>query len=177
MKPDKSLLRHIPNVNDCLTRLSEIDTLHSVPLSRIKHCTRMYLEKVRQDILGGIQLKREYLIGDDLINDVVAFITTFHQPKFTRVINATGIIVHTNLGRSVLPTQTMDTLHSAGLRYSNLEFDLEKGERGSRYALVEELICELTGAEAALVVNNNAAAVLIVLDTLAKGREAIVSRG
>jgi L-seryl-tRNA(Ser) seleniumtransferase len=99
------------------------------------------------------------------------------QPNLRRVINGTGVVIHTNLGRSVLSPKTTDRLIQAGGYYSNLEFDLETGKRGSRYSLVEELICYLTGAEAALVVNNNAAAVLICLDTLAKDREVIVSRG
>jgi L-seryl-tRNA(Ser) seleniumtransferase len=93
------------------------------------------------------------------------------------VINATGVVIHTNMGRSPLPEAAMQGIMRVGLHYSNLEFDLKTGKRGSRYALVEDLLCELTGAEAALVVNNNAAAVLLVLGTLAAGREVIVSRG
>lgn len=177
MKPNKDLLRHIPKVSDCLVHLIDTDTLSDVPLKRIKKGTRMFLDAIRQDILSGQSISPEYLAGEELLTDLAVYINDYHQPRFKRVVNATGIIIHTNLGRSVLPAETMDNLHGAGLRYSNLEFDLKRGERGSRYSLVEELLCELTGAEAALVVNNNAAAVLIVLDTLAKGREAIVSRG
>ncbi len=99
------------------------------------------------------------------------------RPNLQRVINATGVIVHTNLGRSLLSEDATIQLHHASRHYTNLEFDLRTGKRGSRYALVEEIICDLTGAEAALVVNNNAAAVLIALETLAHGREVIVSRG
>lgn len=93
------------------------------------------------------------------------------------VINATGIVLHTNLGRAPLSNSAVDSMGCISGRYSNLELSLETGERGSRQSHVESLLCELTGAEAAAVVNNNAAAVLLVLNTLAKDREVIVSRG
>ncbi|MDI6871693.1 MAG: L-seryl-tRNA(Sec) selenium transferase [Bacillota bacterium] len=94
-----------------------------------------------------------------------------------RVVNATGIILHTNLGRAVLARAARQLLAEVGEGYSNLEFDLRTGERGSRHAHVAGLLSEITGAEAGLVVNNNAAAVLLILDTLASGKEVIVSRG
>jgi len=94
-----------------------------------------------------------------------------------RVINGSGVVIHTNLGRSPLPEAAKDAVLNAACGYNNLEFNLESGERGERYAHVEQLLCELTGAEAALVVNNNAAAVLLALSALAANREVIVSRG
>ncbi len=94
-----------------------------------------------------------------------------------RVINATGVVLHTNLGRAVLHPEVADFVAEQAQRYSNLELDLETGERGSRYVHVEKILCALTGAEAAMVVNNNAAAVLLVMSTFAAGREVIVSRG
>jgi L-seryl-tRNA(Ser) seleniumtransferase len=97
--------------------------------------------------------------------------------KLKRTVNATGIVVHTNLGRSLLSPAVMENLAIIAGRYSNLEFDLELGQRGSRYSAVEGILCELSGAEAAMIVNNNAAATLLCLDTLAAGREVIVSRG
>lgn len=112
-----------------------------------------------------------------LYNNLTNFIKAYHKTRFARVVNATGIIIHTNLGRSILPGSSLQRLMQAGGCYSNLEFNLDTGRRGSRYSHVEELLCELTGAEAALVVNNNAAAVLIALEALALGKEAVVSRG
>jgi L-seryl-tRNA(Ser) seleniumtransferase len=94
-----------------------------------------------------------------------------------RVVNATGVVIHTNLGRSLLAEKAAEHVARMSSRYSNLEFDLEKGARGSRYSAVEDILCELSGAEAAIVVNNNAGAVFISLETLAKDKEVIVSRG
>ncbi|MCL1974560.1 MAG: L-seryl-tRNA(Sec) selenium transferase, partial [Firmicutes bacterium] len=94
-----------------------------------------------------------------------------------RVINATGIVLHTNLGRAVLSEAARQAVDAAALGYCNLELDLASGKRSSRYEHVAELLKLLTGAEDSLVVNNNAAAVLLALDTLAKGGEAVVSRG
>jgi len=99
------------------------------------------------------------------------------MPSLRNVINATGVVVHTNLGRSILPERALEKFRSIAGGYSNLEYDLENGKRGSRYVHVEEILKELTSAEAAMVVNNNAAAVLIALETLAKDREVVVSRG
>jgi len=97
--------------------------------------------------------------------------------KLRRVINATGIILHTNLGRAPLCKEALDRINEVARGYSNLEFDLATGKRGLRYDHVKDLLCGLTGAEDALVVNNNAAAVLLVLNTIADGKEAVVSRG
>ncbi len=98
-------------------------------------------------------------------------------PNLRSTINATGVVVHTNLGRSLLPAEVVENLVTIASRYSNLEYDLLIGKRGSRYSSVEDLICEISGAEAAMVVNNNAGAVLLCLETIARGTEVIVSRG
>ena len=97
--------------------------------------------------------------------------------QLRRLINATGVIVHTNLGRSLLAPSAVANLQTVAESYSNLEYDIAHGERGSRYVHVEHALTALTGAEAALVVNNNAAAVFLALQALAAGREVIVSRG
>jgi L-seryl-tRNA(Ser) seleniumtransferase len=99
------------------------------------------------------------------------------RPTLRPAINATGVIVHTNLGRAPLSAEARAAMDAVALGYSNLEYDLEAGQRGSRYVHAEELLCRLTGAEAALVVNNNAAAVLLILMTFARGKQVILSRG
>lgn len=99
------------------------------------------------------------------------------RPHLRRVVNATGVVLNTNLGRAPLSHESLPAVAAVASGYSNLEYDLETGKRGSRYSHVEALLCQLTGAEAALVVNNNAAAVLLVADTFARGGEVVVSRG
>ena len=99
------------------------------------------------------------------------------QPSLRPVINATGVIINTNLGRAPLSAEAFAAMRAVATGYSNLEYDLEAGERGSRHAHVAALLRELTGAEAALVANNNAAAVLLTLSALAAGREVVISRG
>jgi L-seryl-tRNA(Ser) seleniumtransferase len=171
------LLRQIPKVDDCLLALHQDEEFDDAPIGLIKKVVRKVLDCKRQEILKGKAHDADTLTLSSFLTQMKKEISVSIEPQFCRVINGTGVIIHTNLGRSVLPEETMQMLHLAGGRYSNLEFNLATGKRGSRYALVEDLLCELTGAEAALVVNNNAAAVFIVLETLAKGREVIVSRG
>jgi L-seryl-tRNA(Ser) seleniumtransferase len=122
--------------------------------------------------LGGIDLSYEVLQGE-----VTGWLRQAQQPHFRRVINATGVILHTNLGRALLSQAAVENVARLASHYSNLEYDLERGQRGDRYVAVVDLLQRLTGAEGALVVNNNAAAVLLALQVLATGREVIVSRG
>lgn len=174
MEKQKELLRALPKVDECLAWLGSTFN-ESVPSRIIKQCVQQCIARVRKKILTGdttADLSKEYWI--ELFKAAVEEKMSFN---LQRMINGTGVVIHTNLGRSLLPKMATDLLTQVGGYYSNLEFNLETGKRGSRYSLVEEVICELTGAEAALVVNNNAAAVLLVLDTLAKGSEVIVSRG
>ncbi len=169
----QQLLRSIPKVDEFLSWVSH----HDAPLRVIKKVVRELLEDVRGTILAGKDCSAVDLAKQQLLSRFDHRLELLMRANFCSVINGTGVVVHTNMGRSLLPDVAMDNILAAGARYSNLEFDLVTGKRGSRYALVEELLCELTGAEAGLVVNNNAAAVLLCLDTLAKNREAIVSRG
>ncbi len=170
----QELLRAIPKVDEFLAWVAG-ET--EAPLVMVKNTVRAILADLRARILAGA-----VVVGKELDRESLGLL--FQQriadrlaPNLKTLINATGVVIHTNLGRSILPAEAIDSLGRAATRYSNLEFDLATGRRGSRYSLVEDLLCELTGAEAALVVNNNAAAVLLALDTLAKGREVVVSRG
>jgi len=177
MNNKQLLLSQIPNMQDCLAALSGNPLTASIPRARVKRFTQRFLDKLRRRILDAPDSAHVQLGLEAILDSLIQYVATHHRSHFRRVINGTGVIIHTNLGRSLLSDAAMRSIHSAGHRYSNLEFSLETGQRGSRYSHIEDLLCELTVAEAGLVVNNNAAAVLIVLDTLVKGREAIVSRG
>ena len=170
----QSLLRSIPKVDEVLQWLADAT---DAPPFLVKKSVRQELELLRQNILAGRKITKSDLSKKMVLERIRKRIRVSLGPNFKRIINATGVVIHTNLGRSILPLSAREALVQAGTRYSNLEFDLTAGKRGSRYSLVEEILCDLTGAEAGLVVNNNAAAVLLVLDTLAKNREVIVSRG
>jgi len=174
MTDKKQLLCALPKIDECLAGLG--DRTGSVPARLVKLAVRHCIDSERQRILTDdkdcVLLSREQ--WDERL---LAAITLKSRMNLRRVINGTGVVIHTNLGRSILSAPMVDALQQAGAYYTNLEFDLNTGKRGSRYSLVEEIICDLTGAEAALVVNNNAAAVLLVLDTLASGKQVIVSRG
>lgn len=170
----KNLLKSIPKVDEFLGWVGGVT---DTPTTMVKSSVRELLDNVREAILSGQPVKKMELTREALLPKFKAHLNQKMTLNFRTVINGTGVVVHTNLGRSLLPNSAMDMITQVGARYSNLEFDLNTGKRGSRYSLVEDLLCELTGAEAALVVNNNAAAVLLVLETLAAGQEVIVSRG
>ncbi len=132
---------------------------------------------LRQAVAG---VRTRVLAGEDAQlddRDVVRALYRVGQPKLKPVINATGVVLHTNLGRAPLPALAVQRIAAIAGGYCNLEIDLDEGERGSRYEPVVELLCALTGAEDAMVVNNCAAAVLLTFSALASGSEAIVSRG
>ena len=171
------LYRLLPSVDEVLKRLeAESPDLAAAPRAFVRDLVNDFLDIQRADIKDG-SADETALQADVLHGRLTAYVTRKIRPHFTRVLNATGVVIHTNLGRSLLAESAISAVADACRNYSNLEFDLATGGRGSRYSHVEELLCRITGAEAGLVVNNNASAVLLCLETLAKGREAIVSRG
>jgi L-seryl-tRNA(Ser) seleniumtransferase len=175
MDKKTKLLKALPKVDECIGLLKSNPDLIA-PSKVMKTVVQSVIEKERGEILDGHDKCQEISL-DEWMSKFYREISLKLTPNFRRVINGTGVVIHTNLGRSVLSQKTTDNLSQAGGYYSNLEFNLQTGKRGSRYSLVEDLICELTGSEAALVVNNNAAAVFIALNTLASSKEVIVSRG
>lgn len=175
MTDQKQLLRNLPKIDSVLKDINQ-DIADRIPIVIVKTAVRETLDFYRQAILRGENITLP--ASDSAWHTVFAkAILKKNKPNLTRIINGSGVVVHTNLGRSLLDKSSLESLQTAATHYTNLEFDLNTGKRGSRYALVEEIICDLTGAEAAIVVNNNAAAVLLSLNTLSFNKETIVSRG
>ncbi|MDQ3122327.1 MAG: L-seryl-tRNA(Sec) selenium transferase [Actinomycetota bacterium] len=164
--PGLRSLRDLPSVD----RLLADERLAEEPHDLVLVVARSVLERAREEIKAG----RE---PGPLVDSVLDELEHARRPSLRRVLNATGVLVHTNLGRAPLPAAALARVLEVGGGYSNLEYDLERGERGSRQDHLGSLLRRLTGAEAALVVNNNAAAVLLALAALAEGREVVVSRG
>ena len=170
----KDLLRKIPKVDDIL-RDARWAQLAAYPEGCAKENLRSVLGDLRAAIKEG--RVRELPAVDAIVEETRRLTAQSVKPGLKRVINGTGVIIHTNLGRSPLARSAIESLLSMGSGYSNLEYDLGEGKRGNRHEHCLSLLKRLTGAEAALVVNNNAAAVLLTLNTLAEGREVIIGRG
>lgn len=169
----------LPSVDSILSNNNIKNLLDNYPRELILESIRDVIESKRQEI---IRIKEDEVetfdIEEDiLINEIIKFTKNKYQLSIQKVINATGIVIHTNLGRSKLSPKIKNELIDIGFGYSNLEYDLEKGKRGSRYEHLVQIIKRITGAEDVLIVNNNAAAVLLVLNTIAKTGEVIISRG
>jgi len=168
------LLRQIPKVDEILKEEAITARAQGVPRRVLLRAIRDVLEETRRAIREG-RLKN--VDRAQIVQKALERIEELCVPSLRRVINATGVVLHTNLGRSPLSLTALERLIEVGGFYSNLEYDLRAGRRGHRHVHVEDILCEITGAEAATVVNNNAGAVLLALNTLAEGREVIVSRG
>jgi len=179
--PDKKgiqgILRKLPAVDQVLKWPEIKRALGSYPRKLVLKAIREILDERRKQILDAPDTSEAKTHADDILPDILKRLEKLSEFTLIPLVNATGIIVHTNLGRSLLAEEALERLELISSSYSNLEYDLEAGQRGSRYVHAESILCELTGAEAALVVNNNAGAVLLVLNTLALGKEVIVSRG
>lgn len=169
-------LKMIPKVDRVLEWEEVRALIASQPRELVLKAVRNVLDGLRTAARAG-GLADDAFKEKAVCAEVARELKQLIKPSLKRVINGSGIVIHTNLGRSILPESAREALNTIAFSYSNLEFDLEKGVRGSRYSHVEKLLCELTGAEGAIVVNNNAAAVLLALASMAAGREAVVSRG
>jgi L-seryl-tRNA(Ser) seleniumtransferase len=170
----KSLLRALPKTDELLKRDDLVALSRSLPRVVVTDAVRDAADAVRARLLVGESVEFD---DDSIAGDAIALAEERMRPSLRPVINATGIILHTNLGRSRLSEEALRAVVEVAGDYSTLEYDVETGERGSRHAHVERLIRDVTGAEAAFAVNNNAAAVLLAIAGLASRKEAIVSRG
>jgi len=178
-KDDKNVIfRQIPSVDYLLESSVVKEFLLTAPRALVLRAIHYVLDELRERI-DRAQTEDELpdLALRTVVDQINKRIAILSQPSLRQVINATGVIVHTNLGRSLLAKRVITKFDSLAGCYSNLEYNLKNGKRGSRYVHVEDILKELTGAEGAMVVNNNAAAVLIALDTIAKDKEVIISRG
>lgn len=168
------LLRTLPKVDELLKEEMISNVLNNESRTIVVEALRETIDSYRNKI---IEESLEGFSKEDILRSFKEKLEKMKAPKLKKVINATGVIIHTNLGRSILSKEAVEAVVNVAENYNNLEYDIAKGARGSRYAHVEEIIKKITGAESAMVVNNNAAAVLLVLNTLCRGKEAIVSRG
>jgi len=172
------LLRQIPSVDELLRTPGLAPHLAPLSHSHAAEAIRRFLAAYRERLLAlplaDLPLELDLAA---LETRAAQALSTAHRPSLTRVINASGVVIHTNLGRSPLGAAAREHILTAAAGYTNLEYDLEEGKRGSRQVHLEKLVTKLTGAEACLVVNNNAAGVFLALNALAAGREVIISRG
>ena len=167
----------LPSVDRVLSSPAAAALSQCYSRDAVTESVRAALERLRGRIRGGDIPDAADLSVEGVVDRAAAALSVRSAPKLKRVVNATGVVLHTNLGRAALAQAAIDAVVAAASGACNLEYDLDRAERGDRDDLVEEHLCALTGAEAATVVNNNAAAVILVLNTLAEGREAVVSRG
>lgn len=174
MHEKQKLLAKLPSVDEILKSSQGINWLNLYPRRFVVQAIREVINSRRNKILNGEEpdFSEEILFAD--IENVIEKLTSY---SLIPVINATGVVIHTNLGRSILSDKILENIKRVSEGYSNLEYDIEEGRRGKRYVHVKRILKEVTGAEDALVVNNNAGAVFLCLNTLAKGKEVIVSRG
>jgi len=175
----RQALRGLPAVEQLLEEPAARDMAGRYPRDQVVEAVREAVALAREAILSGVdpQMWAEVVGSDRLVAAAETLLERWSRPHLRRVINATGVVVHTNLGRSQLAEPAVERVLEVARSYNTLEYDLYAGTRGSRHDHVDALLCRLTGAEAAMVVNNNAAAVLLIISALAAGKEVLVSRG
>jgi L-seryl-tRNA(Ser) seleniumtransferase len=179
----KELLKKLPAVDEILKENRTKQWLETFPRVLVLDAIRTALDRRRKAILQAAEKSTpektdaESVSLPGILDEAEVVLRELSEPSLRPVINATGVVVHTNLGRSILSDKAIQRIVEVSRSYSNLEYDIPAGERGKRYVHVEEILKRLTGVEAATAVNNNAAAVLLCLNTLASGKEVIVSRG
>ena len=171
----QDILRRIPKIDEVLQNQHLVLFYGTTPRSVIVESVRETIDNLRKEILSGNTegLDNEEALMDEIVDSIIAK----KKKTLRRVINATGVVLHTNLGRAQLSKAAAQAVMDIADNYSTLEYDLKKGTRGSRQDIVENIVKKVTGAEAAMVVNNNAAATMIVLASMARGKEVVVSRG
>jgi len=169
-----SSLKHLPGVDLLLDLAKKEDRFIGIPRSVIRDAIRNSLDHIRQDILADIKASTSH---DTILFAAHILAKEKIRSRLVPVINGTGVVLHTNLGRSLLCEDALNNIRQVAQSYSNLELNIDTGKRGIRYEAVDDLICELTGAQSAIVVNNNAGAVLLALNTMAKDTQVVVSRG
>ena len=171
------MYRLIPKMDEILENDNIKKLIDENSMDFVKDVINKKLDNIRMMIKDNQSENDIRSAIENVVSDTVNDIKIYMSPRLRRVINATGTVIHTNLGRSVINDEMANSLVDILTHYSNLEYDINTGKRGLRYTNIEELITNITGTEAALVVNNNAAAVFLVLSEFAKGGEAIISRG
>lgn len=173
----QELLKRIPKVDEVLKDQRLFVFFGDTPRELVVESVREAVDELRKEILDWDGGDPPVINMDNLIDDVVKKVRGKKQKSLRRVINGTGTILHTNLGRARMSEEAGRNVLEAAMNYSTLEYDLKRGARGSRHDHIEKLIAKIVGTEGAMVVNNNASAVLLCLSALAKGKEVIVSRG
>lgn len=168
------IFEQLPSVNDVMQDDGIKSLIEQEGRETVKACIRLELEEKRNELSSNSKGKIDF---DSVVSEITLLVKRESLPSLRPVINCTGVILHTNLGRSVLSNSIKDYVNDIAFGYSNLEFSLAARKRGDRYSHVSKLLEKLTGAEDSLVVNNNAAAVLLILDTIAKNKRILVSRG
>lgn len=175
----KSLYQELPKIDQLLEEDYIKKLIDENSRSLVLDAMRKALDELRELIKNGSDEDKDKVLAEirDIKTRIARVLEDTKTHNLVKVVNASGVVLHTNLGRAPMTREIMEDMAQVSNGYSNLEFDLKTGERGERYSHIEDLIAEITGAEASLVVNNNAAAVMLILSTLSKDTEVITSRG